>query len=258
MKSRLLAAGAAALLATMALTQASCGGSGSSKPDLVVSAATSLKKAFTAYGAGFTPATVRLSFAGSDVLAAQIEQGAKPDVYAAANTKLPQELFHKGLVETPTAFATNRLVLAVPASSTKVSSLKDLAKPGVTLAVGSPSVPIGSYTRDVISRVPSSLGTQILDHVRSEEPDVGGIVGKLSQGAVDAGFVYVTDVKGAGGKLRAIELPAGVQPGVAYAIAVVKGAKHAKQARDFIAGLVADAGQRRLKAAGFGPPPAGS
>jgi molybdate transport system substrate-binding protein len=259
MRARLLALAAAALVTTTAVVGAGCGsGPGSSKPDLVVSAAASLRRAFTDYGASFEPAKVRLSFGGSDMLAAQIEQGVKPDVYAAANTKLPQKLFHQGLVETPTVFATNRLVLAVPASSSKVSSLQDLGKPGVTLAVGAPSVPIGGYTRDVISRLPPALGAQILDNVRSEEPDVGGIIGKLTQGAVDAGFAYVTDVKGAGGKLKAIELPAAAQPSVAYAIAVVKGSNHAKQARDFIDGLVADAGQARLKAAGFGPPPAGS
>ena len=44
--------------------------------------------------------------------------------------------------------------------------------------------------------------------MRSNEPDVKGIVGKLTQGAVDAGFVYVTDVNAAGDALTAIELPA--------------------------------------------------
>ena len=43
--------------------------------------------------------------------------------------------------------------------------------------------------------------------MRSNEPDVTGIVGKLTQGAVDAGFVYVTDVNATGGELKAIELP---------------------------------------------------
>ena len=33
------------------------------------------------------------SFAGSDALAAQIEQGVKPDVFASANTKLPDGLY---------------------------------------------------------------------------------------------------------------------------------------------------------------------
>ena len=63
---------------------AGCGG-GSSKPALTVSAAASLKQAFTRYGTQFRDAQARFSFAGSDALAAQIEQGVKPDVYAAAN-----------------------------------------------------------------------------------------------------------------------------------------------------------------------------
>ena len=91
-----------------------------------MSAAASLKKAFTDYGKQFKDADARFSFAGSDELAAQIEQGVKPDVYAAANTKLPDELYAKGLVEKPTVFAGNRLVLAVPADSAKVTSLEDL------------------------------------------------------------------------------------------------------------------------------------
>ena len=36
---------------------------------------------------------------------------------------------------------------------------------------------------------------------------MAGIVGKLTQGAVDAGFVYISDVRATDGKLKAIELP---------------------------------------------------
>ena len=49
---------------------------------------------------------------------------------------------------------------------------------------------------------------KILANVRSEEAEVTGIVGKLTQGAVDAGFTYVTDVKATNGALKAIPLPA--------------------------------------------------
>jgi molybdate transport system substrate-binding protein len=252
----------AALLASLALTLAACGGddAGSStsaggKPALTVSAAASLKQAFTTYGRRFPDASARFSFAGSDELAAQIEQGVKPDVYAAANTKIPEQLHAKGLVSKPTVFAGNRLVLAVPAGEAKVTSLRDLETQKVTLAIGSKDVPIGAYTRTVLDKLPAAQREAILARVRTEEPDVAGIAGKLTQGAVDAGFLYVSDVRATDGKLKAIELPAGVQPSVAYGVAVVKGARHPAQARAFIAGLLRGAGAQALKDAGFEPPP---
>jgi molybdate transport system substrate-binding protein len=236
-----------------ALVVAACGGD--SEPPLVVSAAASLKQAFTGYGQEFPDAKARFSFAGSDELAAQIEQGVKPDVYAAANTKLPDELYAKGLVEKPTVFAGNRLVLAVPGSGAKVASLKDLEAAGVKLAIGAADVPVGAYTRTVLDKLPAAQRQAILANVRTEEPDVSGIVGKLAAGAVDAGFLYISDVRGAEGNLKAIQLPAGVQPQVAYGVAVVKGAKHPEQARAFIDGLLDGPGADALKDAGFEPPP---
>lgn len=248
MLRRMLRLAAATLAALSLLLVSGCGGG---NDPLTVSAAASLKKALTAYDS-----QARYSFAGSDELAAQIQKGAKPDVFASANTKLPDELYRAGLVEKPVVFAGNRLVLAVPASGAKVSSLKDVETPGVKLAVGSESVPIGSYTRTVLSKLPESESSAILKNVRTEEPDVAGIVGKLTQGAVDAGFVYLSDVKGAGGKLKAIDLPESLQPTVAYGAAVVKGAKNADEAKTFIDGLVDGEGRKQLDAAGFLPPPA--
>ena len=89
----------------LALGLAACGGAAKSKPDLVVSAASSLKAAFTHYAEQFSQAKVRYSFGGSDLLAAQIQQGVKPDVFASANTKLPDMLYAKGLVAKPVTFA---------------------------------------------------------------------------------------------------------------------------------------------------------
>lgn len=243
-----------AAIATIAL--AACGGAtGGGDGDLVVSAASSLTAAFTAYGRSFDDGAVRFQFAGSDDLAAQIRQGVKPDVFAAANTRLPEQLHAEGLVGKPVVFAGNRLVIAVPEDGASVTSVADLATPGTTLAIGSADVPIGSYTRDVLARLGAKRSTAVLANVRSEEPDVKGIVGKLTQGAVDAGLVYVTDVTAANGRLRAIELPASLQPRVAYGVAVVDGAKHPELARRFVGGLLDGKGAAELRAAGFEPPP---
>jgi molybdate transport system substrate-binding protein len=233
---------------------ASCGGS-SDPQQLKVSAAASLQTAFTKYAAAdFPDADIHQSFAGSDELAAQIEQGAKPDVFASANTTYPDQLHTKGLVGRPAVFARNKLVLAVPASS-DIHSVEDAAKPGVSLVIGDPSVPIGSYTREVLDRLPASERQALLGNVKSQEPDVTSIVGKLTQGAADAGFVYVTDVRAAGSALRAIELPESLQPEVAYGIAVVTGAPDSDLAQRFVQGLLPGGeGQKFLLQAGFLPP----
>jgi molybdate transport system substrate-binding protein len=246
-------------VAVLAVALAGCGGSGASassagRPSLTVSAAASLQSAVDAYAKAFPAATVRAQFAGSDELAAQIRQGVRPDVYAAANTALPRALHADGLVERPRVFATNELVLAVPREDARVRSLDDLAGP-VTIATGADAVPVGAYTREVLDRLGGARERAILANVRSREPDVAGVVGKLRQGAVDAGFVYRSDVRAADGALRAIALPARLRPTVAYAAAVVRGAKHPALAARFVAGLVDGAGRRALRAAGFGPPP---
>jgi molybdate transport system substrate-binding protein len=237
------------LALVIALAASGCGGD-EGGGQLKVSAAASLKTALTKY-----EPDVSYSFAGSDQLAAQIKGGAKPDVFASANTALPQALFEAGLVEKPVVFAGNRLVLAVPASGGKVKSLADLEKPGVTIAAGSETVPIGSYTREVVGRLPPARAEKVLANIRSSEPDVAGVVGKLTQGAVDAGFVYATDVQAAGGKLTAIQLPPALQPKVAYGVAVVKGTGRHDEAVKFVDGLIHGKGQAALMAAGFDPPP---
>jgi molybdate transport system substrate-binding protein len=242
----------AAFAAALSLIAAGCGG-GYDGGTLTVSAASSLKAPFTQYGESFGDADVRLSFGGSDELAAQIRKGIRPDVFAAANTKLPRALYEEGLVEEPVMFAGNRLVIAVPTDS-DIDSVEDLAAGSLTLAIGSKSVPVGEYTRTVLGRLRPATRDAILRNVRSEEPDVKGVVGKVSQGAVDAGVVYVTDVVAADGKLKAVELPRELQPSVSYGVAVVKGARNAAAARKWIDGLLRGDGAVILQDAGFARP----
>ena len=238
-------------LLLLPLLLAGCGGG--DDPRLVVSAASSMAAALSACSPDFRGADVRLSFAGSDELAAQIRQGVKPDVYVAANTRLPGDLHAEGLLSKPVEFVTNELVIAVPRDS-DVRETADLRRQGMKLAIGSESVPIGDYTRELLDRLPHGEGRLILDNVRSNEPDVKGIVGKLTQGAADAGFVYVTDVRAAADKLKAVRLPPALEPDVTYAAGVVNGAKQPDQARDFVNGLTDGGCADALEQAGFGAP----
>jgi molybdate transport system substrate-binding protein len=246
--------GVLALAAVLAAAGCDSAGGSSSKPRLTVSAAASMTEALDSCAPKFADARVRPSFAGSDELAAQIRQGVKPDVFASANTKLPEALNAEGRLSKPVEFATNELVLAVPADS-KVRSLDDVSQASVKLAVGSASVPVGSYTREVLGHLPAAERKAILANVRSDEPDVKGVVGKLTQGAADAGFAYASDVKATDGKLRAIELPDRLKPTVTYAAGVVNEAGQPAAGKRFVEDLRSGRCAAALERAGFGPPP---
>jgi molybdate transport system substrate-binding protein len=245
------------LIALVAL--AGCGGDSGDdgKPELVVFAAASLEPAFEEYAKDFHDADVTYSFAGSDDLAAQIRQGVVPDVYAAANTDLPEQLAKDGLLQEPRVFATNRLVVGVPKGS-DIDDVSDLADPGMSIAIGEQGVPVGDYTHQVLDALGPGESKAILANVGSEEPDVGGIVAKVSQGAVDAGFMYRSDVDASSGRLEAVAIPRAASPDVEYGIAVTKEAEQPALAQRFVDGVRIGAGQRILRASGFGPPPPGS
>lgn len=238
-----------------------CGGSDdgtssdqAAEPELVVFAASSLGPAFEKYGDQFTDADVKFSFAGSDDLAAQIRQGVIPDVYAAANTSLPDDLYKDDLIAKPTTFVTNRLVVGVPADS-EINDIADLEQPGTSIAIGSEDVPVGIYTREVLDALGPQASDAILANVASSEPDVAGIVGKLTQGAVDAGFIYKTDVDATDGAIKQVDIPRSASPDVAYGIAATTAAKQPELAQQFVDGVVSGEGQNILLASGFGAPP---
>jgi molybdate transport system substrate-binding protein len=251
---------ALALAAVTVLLGLGCGGDeaeGGDGPRLVVSAASSMTEALESCAPEFEAAEnadVRLSFAGSDELAAQIRQGARVDVYAAANTTLPEELHGEDLLSEPVEFAANEFVLAVPAGS-EIRSVEDVARPGTKVVVGSESVPIGSYTRESLAKLPPEQEEAILDNVVSKEPDVKGIVGKLTQGAGDAGFVYVTDVNATGGDLKAIDLPEELEGRVTYGAGLPTAAREPELAQEFLDGLTLGPCASALEEAGFGPSP---
>lgn len=238
---------AAGALLTVAglLALAGCGGGGSG--GLVVLGASSLQEAMGEYDESF--GDVRGSFAGSDQLAAQIRSGAPADVFASADTEYPRQLYREGLVERPQVFARNRLVI-VAAPDGGVRALGDLARPGTSIAIGDPSVPVGAYTRTVLGRLPAPTRRAILANVRSEEPEVSSVLAKVETGAADAGFVYATDALAAG-DLKTIALPRRLQPEVAYAAAVVRGSDDPSAARRFLAGLIHGEGAEDLQRAGF-------
>ena len=210
-------------------------------------AASSLTNAFPA----IDPAA-QYSFAGSNTLAAQIELGAPADVFASANTQIPAQLYADGLVERPVDFTRNTLVIVVPsANPANIHTIYDLTKPGVTIALAQPAVPVGGYARQILAQM--NLTSPVLANVVSEDPDVRTVLAQVALGQVDAGFVYSTDAKTVPGQVKVIAVPAWAQPKVTYAIAVVSASPNQAAAKAFIASLLGKAGQAQLRSFGFLP-----
>jgi molybdate transport system substrate-binding protein len=196
----------------------------------------------------------RYSFAGSDELSAQIQLGARIDVFAAASPKYPELLFQKGLCEKPVAFATNTLVVVVPkANPAGIHSVQDLTKPGVKVVIANKAVPVGAYTLTVLKNL--GIADAVLKNVVSQESDVKAVVGKIALGEADAGFVYVTDTRPVRTKVARIGIRASAQPQVVYEACVVKDAPHPKAAHRFLTALVREHDQVLLVRYGFGRKP---
>jgi len=224
-----------------------------------VFAASSLTEAFREIAAAHEAARpgmkVELSFAGTQVLRTQIEQGAPADVFASADLAHSEALARAGLLATPRTFARNALAVVVPAGPARVASLADLARPGVRVVVAGPAVPAGRYTVEALRRLaaPGSLGpgfdARVRANVVSEETNVRAVLSKVVLGEADAGFVYQTDAASAGARVRVLEVPSSVV--AEYSIGVVSGAADAAAAEAFVGLVLGERGQAILRRHGF-------
>jgi molybdate transport system substrate-binding protein len=232
---------------------------------LTVFAAASLTGAFGDIGKVFEAAhpgvTVKFSFAGSQVLRTQIEQGAPADVFASADHKNMDPLVTENFVTSGADqdFATNLLtVILPPKNPANIQTLQDLAKPGLKLIFGDPSVPAGNYTRQILTNMSkdptygADFSTKVLANVVSNETDVKQVVAKVDQGEGDAGIVYVTDALAAP-DLISISIPANYNVIAHYPIAALEKAPNPDLAATFVAYVLSADGQTVMKKWGFSP-----
>ena len=224
---------------------------------LTVDAAASLTGAFTDLAKTFESQNpgvkVVTNFAGTDTLAAQVEAGQKADVFAGASPKYPEELMTKKLLGPTTNFATNTLTIVVPASNPAgITSYKQLVSKQPKVVIGDPAVPIGAYTIEVLG----NLGIQESDlNIVSKEPDVTSVLAKVTTGAADAGFVYITDALSAGDKVKQVPFPESAQATAIYPIGVLTASTNTEMAQKWIDLVMSPTGQAELKKLGFGAPP---
>ena len=224
-----------ALMSVLVVTTCGCTTTTTQSKTLTVYAAASLSGAFNqtaqAFEANNSGVTVSINYAGSQVLATQIKQGATADVFASADQKHMKSVQDAGLMNNSSVviFAENKLAIIVPtANPANITSLSDLAKSGVKLDIANSSVPVGNYTLQMLSKASnnstygSGFNTSVIANVVSQETNVNDVVAKVALGQADAGIVYKSDVPAAyQSKVQAITIPDSVNVLAKYPIGVV-------------------------------------
>ena len=230
---------------------------------LTVFAASSLQEPFARLGKLFeagSGARVQLACAGSQELRAQVEHGARADVFAAADRKTLEALQAQGLARAPQIFARNQPVIAVPKGNPAgIRGLADLPR-ARRIVVGTPEVPIGAYTALLLERASATaLGADFRARVEarivSRELNVRQVLAKVALGEADAAIVYRTDALALGAQVEAVALPQEVQVLAEDALAALPGGTEPALADAFVRLVLSPAGQEVLRAAGFAPPP---
>ena len=233
-----------------ALLAAGCGGGDAVRVLAAASLTDVLPSIVERYRAQHPGVEFELTFAGSQTLATQIEEGADGDLFISANRVQAQRLLAAGLAERPLAIAENRLVVAVRLDA-PWGTLAELAADGARIAIGAPSVPVGELTRQALDAIEPALAERLRSAVVTEDPTVRVVLSRAELGEVDAAFVYHTDLLAAPG-LRAIELPAAV-PRNEYVAMLISGGDGAADERavDFLAFLAGEQARLLLGEAGF-------
>ncbi|WP_182526005.1 molybdate ABC transporter substrate-binding protein [Nocardioides dongkuii] len=243
------------LLALLPLAGCGEGGDGDGERTLTVYAAASLTEPFEQLAEQFAAThdgvDVELSLGGSADLVTQLQEGARADVLATADTATMDRLVADGLAAgEPRTFATNTLEIAVPAGNPAgVRSLEDLdGDRGLDLVVCAPEVPCGAAALAL-----AELGGVTLAPV-SEEQSVTDVLAKVAAGEADAGLVYVTDVATAGDDVEGIAVPEAAEVINDYPVVALADSDEPALAEEFVDLVLGDTGRAALAAAGFGGP----
>jgi molybdate transport system substrate-binding protein len=192
---------------------------------------------------------VKFSFGPSSGLATEITSGAPADVFASAAPANMATVVTAGDASSPQDFAENTAEVAVPPDNpAQVTSLNDLAKSSVKVALCQPQVPCGVVAAAVFKNAAITVKPVTL------QPDVKSVLTQVELGNVDAGMVYVTDVKAAGTKVKGVAIPASENASTLYPIATISSSTHKSEAQAFVAYVLSPAGQQVLTTAGFQKP----
>ena len=264
-----------ALVLAAALLCAAFAGCQKEEPagEIVVFAAASMTETLTELGKRFEAAHpgVKLvfNFESSGKLMDQIVAGADCDLFISAAPKQMNLLDaaqdaeknpeRQDFIDSATRLdlLENKVALAVPEGNPKaVRSFEELAQGlrdgSILLAMGGEGVPVGQYTQKIFVFFGLDEAALAAAGRLSYGENVKAVTTQVSEKLADCGIIYQTDACSAG--LTVVDMATQEMCGrVVYPAALLKGAKNAALARDFLAFLQTDEAGEVFRAVGFTP-----
>ena len=258
--------------ALVLLAGAGCSGAASAgereRMELVVFAAASLTDAFRELAARFEAENpgveVVLNLGGSQRLRAQLEHGAKADLFAPADREHAKSIVEAGLSRgEPVDFALNRLAVIVSRTTEGSRDARSLGDPGMRVVLAHAGVPVGRYTREVLTNLgsepgfPEDFAERVRVNVVSEEPNVRRVAQKVALGDANMGVVYHTDAVAPdiAPSVRVATVPERANVAARYPVVLLRDGREPETASRFVEYLLSGAGQKTLARHGFIPIP---
>jgi len=235
----------AAVLA-VALLAGPAGAIAADKTVVVVLAASSTKGAMDEIAAAFEKAhpeiSIQTSYAGSKVIAAQIQQGAAVD-FVLISESVVRDL--GGALTDVTPMDRNHTAIVVStAAAAKIHGPADLIKSGVRLGGGTPGSNVDRVAAETVGKIAKRLGgdfaAKFAANVTSTKTDNAKLAAALESGTIDAAILYSSDA--VAGKTVAIELPEGDRVYELHDAAIAKVSTHQAAARQLLALLLSPEG----------------
>jgi molybdate transport system substrate-binding protein len=227
---------------------------------LTVSAAISLTDALEAIAATYAEAgggPIRFNFAGSNVLARQLVNGAPADLFVSADAAQMEMVAQAGVIEPSSRvdLLGNRLAVIArsgAASATPIRRLEDLLRPEVKrIALGDPSaVPAGVYAREYLKAagVWAPLESKVVPVA-----NVRAALTVVENGSADAAIVYATDAALSTSATTAFIVSGPHAPRIIYPAAMVARSRQPAAARKFLSFLRGSAASAIFRRFGFMP-----
>lgn len=223
--------------------------------DVMVFAAASLTDSLKEIATAYEKTSgdkLRFNFAGSNVLAQQIQAGAPADIFFSADELKMDALEKAGLIVKGTRknLLGNTLVVITLPGGVRISKAEDLTSAGIKhLSLADPkAVPAGIYAKAWLES--SGLWAKLEPKVVPAE-NVRAAMAVVESGNAEAGIVYKTDATISKKVTIAMEITAAEGPKITYPAALLKDSRNAAAAGKFLAWLARKEAAETFRKFGF-------